>query len=101
MTRATNLSHGVRGSFTCSDEDVVALGQAVRTNSGMTRPNAPGCPHEDVEYLGDNRDARFLRCASCGVVFVLQGGLAWALPPPSRSASEEAAAAAGIDRKTG
>lgn len=101
MTRATKLLHGVRELFTCSDEHVVALARPARTTIGMTRPKAPECQHKDVEYLGDNRDVRFLRCAGCGAVFVLQGGLAWALPAAARVASDEAAEDAGLDRKTG
>jgi len=38
------------------------------------------CPHPGLEYLGQNRDARFMRCDSCGEVFVLQGGQVWAIP---------------------
>jgi hypothetical protein len=38
------------------------------------------CPHPGLEYLGQNRDARFMRCDFCGEVFVLQGGQVWAIP---------------------
>ena len=38
------------------------------------------CSHPGLEYLGQNRDARFMRCDSCGEVFVLQGGQVWAIP---------------------
>jgi len=50
-----------------------------------------GCTHSGLEHLGNNRDARFLRCDSCGQVFVLQDGRAWALPalrPRLRPADE-------------
>jgi hypothetical protein len=39
------------------------------------------CVHSELEYLGDNRDIRFLRCGDCGAVFLLHGGEAWRLPP--------------------
>ncbi len=38
------------------------------------------CGHSGLEHLGNNRDARFMRCESCGQVFVLQEGRAWTLP---------------------
>jgi hypothetical protein len=39
-----------------------------------------GCSHSSLEYLGHNGDARFLRCGSCGEVFVVQGGQTWEIP---------------------
>jgi hypothetical protein len=39
-----------------------------------------GCSHPDLEYLGQNRDARFMRCDACGDVFVLWAGQVWAIP---------------------
>ena len=38
------------------------------------------CKHEQIEYLGDNRDARFMRCEHCRAVFILQGGTVWTVP---------------------
>jgi hypothetical protein len=43
-------------------------------------PSSSECLHGGMEYLGENRDAWFLRCASCGNVFVLQAGRLWAIP---------------------
>jgi len=42
---------------------------------------ADACTHQNLAYLGHNRDARFLRCESCETVFVLHGGEAWGIPP--------------------
>ena len=47
----------------------------------MENQNALECTHENVEYLGDNRDARFMRCEQCHAVFVLQAGTVWTIPP--------------------
>jgi nitrite reductase/ring-hydroxylating ferredoxin subunit len=49
----------------------------------MTKPAYKvdqGCAHSELEYLGNNRGVRFLRCESCKAVFVLHSGEAWRLP---------------------
>ncbi len=38
------------------------------------------CKHPEMEYLGENRGARFLRCEACSKVYVLQGGRVLAIP---------------------
>ena len=43
------------------------------------------CKHPDLEYLGENRGARFLRCERCSRVYVLQDGRVWAIPTVVRS----------------
>jgi hypothetical protein len=63
----------------------------MRTMTERPRDIFDVCPHPGLEYLGQNRDARFMRCDSCGEVFVLQGGQVWAIPavlPPGSSESE-------------
>jgi len=48
------------------------------------------CAHPDIEYLGDNREVRFLRCGACAQVFVIQNGRSWAFPAlPSRGAAND------------
>jgi hypothetical protein len=44
------------------------------------------CQHKELEYLGENGDARFLRCEGCRMVFVLQGGEAWGIPAVNAAA---------------
>jgi hypothetical protein len=38
------------------------------------------CAHPGLEYLGDNRDARFFHCEHCNQVFVVQSGQTWSIP---------------------
>lgn len=44
------------------------------------------CPHVEVENLGFDRNAKFLRCLACGRIVVVQGGRAWVLRPTASSA---------------
>jgi hypothetical protein len=43
------------------------------------------CKHPEVEYLGENRGVKFLRCDVCSRVYVVQEGLVWAIPTVVRS----------------
>ncbi len=39
------------------------------------------CHHEDVEELGHNAGAVFIRCVTCGSVVIVQGGHRWVIRP--------------------
>jgi len=52
----------------------------MRTMPLQQKDVAEECGHSGLEHLGNNRDARFIRCESCGRVFVLQDGRTWTLP---------------------
>lgn len=39
------------------------------------------CRHEDIEELGHDRGAAFLRCATCGSVVIVQGRHRWIIRP--------------------
>jgi hypothetical protein len=43
----------------------------------------PGCSHPEVEHLGNNNGAVFLRCRACAAVIVSQGRLTLIVPPVS------------------
>ena len=43
------------------------------------------CNHLELEYLGENRGAKFLRCEVCSTVYVLQEGRVWPIPTVVRS----------------
>ncbi len=43
------------------------------------------CKHPELEYLGENRGMKFLRCDVCSRVYLLQEGHAWAIPTVVRS----------------
>jgi hypothetical protein len=43
------------------------------------------CKHPDLEYLGENRGMKFLRCDVCSRVYVFQEGRVWAIPTVARS----------------
>ena len=43
------------------------------------------CKHPELEYLGENRGMKFLRCDVCSRVYVLQEGRGWAIPIVERS----------------
>jgi len=43
------------------------------------------CKHPDLEYLGENRGMKFLRCDVCARVYVFQDGRVLALPTVVRS----------------
>lgn len=69
-------------------------GRAIRTMSADTillrRPEEmkrepSECDHRDVETLGFNRNAKFLRCLSCGSVLVVQRSRVWVIAPSARS----------------
>lgn len=47
---------------------------------------AAGCRHTDVEVLGYDRDAKFLRCRACGQILVAQGGRFWLIRRPQFAA---------------
>jgi len=38
------------------------------------------CSHSTIEHLGNDHDARFIRCEGCHQVFVVQGGMTLAVP---------------------
>ena len=52
----------------------------MRTMPLQQKDVAEECGHSGLEHLGNNRDAQFIRCESCGQVFVLQDGREWTLP---------------------
>lgn len=39
------------------------------------------CPHQDVEELGRDAGARFIRCTVCGSIVIVQGGHRWIIRP--------------------
>ncbi len=39
------------------------------------------CRHEDLEELGHNAQAVFIRCVTCGSVVIVQGGHRWIIRP--------------------
>lgn len=43
------------------------------------------CKHPDLEYLGENRGATFVRCEACSRVYILQNGRVLAIPTVVRS----------------
>ena len=43
------------------------------------------CKHPEMEYLGENRGAKFLRCEVCSKVYLFQEGRVWAIPTVVRS----------------
>jgi hypothetical protein len=43
------------------------------------------CNHPEIEYLGENRGAKFLRCEVCSKAYVIQEGRVWAIPIVVRS----------------
>jgi hypothetical protein len=43
------------------------------------------CTHSELEFLGENRGVKFLRCDVCSRVYVLQEGRVWAFPTVVRS----------------
>ena len=48
------------------------------------------CEHPELEYLGDNRGARFFHCDTCRKVYVVQAGHTWTFPAlPRESANDE------------
>ena len=40
------------------------------------------CLHADVETLGSDANAVFVRCKLCSQILVLQGGRVWTIRPP-------------------
>jgi len=48
------------------------------------------CAHPEIDYLGDNRGARFFYCESCGQVFVVQSGQTWSIPALRRRDADDA-----------
>ena len=46
-----------------------------------------GCNHREMEYVGSNQGARFLRCEACSKLYVVQDGRIWSLPLLARSSA--------------
>jgi hypothetical protein len=47
--------------------------------------NSRTCRHEDVETLGDDDSAAFLRCATCGSIVIVHGAHRWIIRPTDES----------------
>jgi len=43
------------------------------------------CKHPELEYLGEGRGVKYLRCDVCSRVYVLQEGLVLAIPTVASS----------------
>ena len=46
---------------------------------------SPDCKHPELEYLGENRGVKFLRCEMCLRVYVVEEGRVLAIPTVVRS----------------
>ena len=45
----------------------------------MDSTQLAACDHADAEFLGGGGPAHYYRCAACGTVLVVQGGMRWVL----------------------
>jgi len=59
---------------------------------------ADDCGHTATERLGNDHDAGFYRCLSCGQVVVVQGGLVLAIPAVQPQAESSAPSPEGPRR---